>query len=53
MAVPEFQTFILPVLKATADGNEHTLPEVRDQVAIVLGLTADDSSEMIPSGRKT
>jgi restriction system protein len=53
MAVPGFQELTLPVLREYADGQEHTTREVRDRVAIRLGLTADDLAEVLPSGRQT
>ncbi|MBV9859623.1 MAG: restriction endonuclease [Alphaproteobacteria bacterium] len=51
MPVPDFQSLMLPVLRATADG-EITAPELRDRVAHEMGLTAADLAEMLPSGRQ-
>ncbi len=53
MAVPEFQTFLLPLLRLSADGDEHSLPEVKSAIADELGLTEEDRAELVPSGRKT
>lgn len=53
MAVPNFQSFILPVLKASSDGSEHSLVEVREKVVKDMGLTTNDLAELVPSGRKT
>lgn len=53
MAVPDFQSFMLPLLKLLADDREHSLPEVRDILADEMGLGPDDRAEMIPSNRKT
>ena len=52
MAVPDFQSLMLPVLKAFADGGEPTLAQVRERVAAVEGLSAEDVREMLPSGRQ-
>lgn len=53
MAMPEFQTFILPVLRATSDGADHTLADVREAVAREMRLSAEDLAELVTSGRKT
>lgn len=52
MAVPDFQTLMLPVLRELADGQPRSTREVRERVARALELTADDVSEMLPSGRQ-
>ena len=51
MPVPDFQSLMLPTLKALADGQE-TPAEVCARVAASEGLTPDDMREMIPSGRQ-
>jgi restriction system protein len=33
MAVPDFQSCMLPLLKLASDGNEHTLAEAVDKLA--------------------
>jgi len=53
MPVPDFQSLMLPALKAFAGGGEPTLGQVREQVAAAAGLSADDVREMLPSGRQT
>lgn len=52
MAVPDFQSLMLPVLRATAAG-EISAAELRNRVANELGLTQNDLAEMLPSGRQT
>jgi restriction system protein len=52
MAVPDFQSLMLPVLRATADG-EINSADLRTKVANQLNLTDSDLSEMLPSGRQT
>ena len=42
MAVPDFQSLTLPVLREFADGHEHATKNVRQRVATQLGLTAVD-----------
>jgi restriction system protein len=51
MAIPDFQTLMLPVLQFAADGRVHTLAEARDAIAAKFGLTAADRAELLPSGR--
>ena len=53
MAVPNYQSLMLPVLKALADGRELSISEVRARVAASVGLTVDDMREMLPSGRQS
>ncbi len=52
MPVPDFQSLMLPALKAFAGGGEPTLTQVRERVAAAEGLSADDVREMLPSGRQ-
>ena len=51
--VPDFQSLMLPVLKALAGGSEVQLAEVRGRVAEAEQLTADDQRELLPSGRQS
>ncbi len=53
MAVPDFQSLMLPLLKFSGDGKEHTMQEARDRLAKVMGLTEEDLRERLPSGRQT
>lgn len=50
VAVPEFQTFMRPVLNFHADGRPHAVAQVRDAVADLLGITVEDRKVMLPSG---
>ncbi len=51
MAVPDFQSLMLPVLCATAE--ETSSADLRSRVASELRLTDADLAEMLPSGRQT
>ena len=53
MAIPAFQTFLLPLLRLAADNGEHSLPDAKERLASELGLTVEDRAELVPSGRKT
>lgn len=50
MAVPEFQSLMLPILRALADGESHHWREQREACVRELGLTEEDRVETIPSG---
>jgi restriction system protein len=50
MAVPDFQSIMLPLLKLSADQKEHTVKEIEDILANEFNLTKEDRVEMLPSG---
>jgi restriction system protein len=52
MAVPGFQSLMLPILQITDDGEEHTSVEVSDILAQQFHLTEDDLREPLPSGKQ-
>jgi restriction system protein len=52
MSVPDFQTLMLPVLKASSKG-EVRISEVIDQLASEFGLSQEQLSELLPSGKTT
>lgn len=53
MAVPDFQSLMLPTLKALADSAETPVSEIRKRVATAERLTEEDRREMLPSGKQT
>ena len=53
MPVPDYQSLMLPTLKALSDGVETSISELRARIAIAEGLTQEDVSEKLPSGRQT
>ena len=53
MAVPDFQTMMMPFLEFLRDGNEHSYKEIAIALAEHYQLTDDDVNEMIPSKRQT
>ena len=52
MAIPDFQSIMLPLLKFCADGKEHTNREALDALAQEFGLTEDEQKELLPSGQQ-
>jgi restriction system protein len=51
MAIPDFQSFMLPVLQSLSDGEQHHKSEIADCVASSLKLTEEDISDLLPSGK--
>ncbi|MFD2934463.1 restriction endonuclease [Spirosoma flavum] len=50
MPVPDFQSLMLPLLKFSADGLEHTPREAVEALAKTFNLTDSDRQELLPSG---
>jgi len=53
MPVPDYQSFMLPIMKCVLDGKEHTSKQIRNNIAIMLGLSEKDLAERLPSGVQT
>jgi restriction system protein len=53
MSVPDFQSFMLPMLKITADGSEHPMADFRERLSQEMGLSPEDLQEKLPSGIQT
>ena len=53
MAVPDFQSFMLPLLKFASDGKEHSQSEASEALSHHFSITESDRREMLPSGRQT
>jgi restriction system protein len=49
MAIPDYQTLMLPVLKRATFG-EVSVPEIRDSVAEEFALTAEEKEQLLQSG---
>lgn len=50
MAVPDFQTLMLPFLRAVGDGRERRTGEMIERLADEFHLTQDEREELLPSG---
>ena len=50
MAIPDYQTIMLPLLKFAADGNEHSTRESIEYLANQFKLTDEERKELLPSG---
>ena len=52
MAIPDYQAFMLPLLKFAADGEVYPFREVVEALAGEFELTNDEREELLPSGRQ-
>jgi restriction system protein len=53
VAIPDFQTVMLPLMEALADGQERTMREVTDLLADRFKLTEPERQEVLPSGQQS
>lgn len=53
MAIPDYETIMLPLLHSLADQKEHTMQEVLDILAEHFHLTPEERKELLPSGQQT
>ena len=52
MAIPDYQSLMLPVLKLASDGLEHRMSDVVDSLGSQLKLTEAEREELLPSGKQ-
>jgi len=52
MAIPDYETLMLPVLKVAGDGQEHRIGNVVNQLARDFGLTEEEKQQILPSGKQ-
>ncbi|MBL8062878.1 MAG: restriction endonuclease [Anaerolineales bacterium] len=53
MAIPDFQSLMLPLLHLASNEKEHSLQEATRILAQQFKLTNEELAELLPSGRKT
>src|SRR5205809_859788 len=53
MAVPDFQSLMLPMMRIASDGKEHSLREARELLSSQFRLTDTDLEELLASGRQS
>lgn len=51
MAIPDFQTLMLPLLKSVEDKREHLFRDIVELLAKQYGLTDEERKQLLPSGR--
>lgn len=52
MPIPDFQSIMLPLLKLTADRQEHRRQDVAEPLAAQLGVTPEEQTKLLPSKRQ-
>jgi restriction system protein len=52
VAIPDYQSLMLPLLIYASDGNEHSLRDAIEALAMKFSLTPDERREVLPSGRQ-
>lgn len=52
MAIPDYQTIMLPLLEYSGDNKEHSLREAINHLAKVFNLSQEEQKELLPSGRQ-
>ena len=50
MAIPDYQSLMLPVLQLASDGKEHKFSQAVEMLANKFGLTTEERIELLPSG---
>lgn len=53
MSIPDYQSFMLPLLEAVSDGKSHVLRDLTRQLSNRFGLSEDERQELLPSGQQT
>ncbi len=53
MAIPDYQSIMLPLLQFYKDGQEHSLRETIDALATQYHLTDEERNELLPSGQQS
>jgi len=51
MAIPDFQSLMLPLLKVVADGREYRLRDAVELLAEEFHITDEERQQLLPSGR--
>src|ERR1700687_2059653 len=52
MAIPDYQTCMLHLLRLASDGAEHTLKDAVPVLADIFHLTDAERTELLPSGQQ-
>jgi restriction system protein len=53
MAIPDYQSIMLPLLQYSSDGKEHSLREAIESLGREFQLTDSEKKELLPSGQQT
>ena len=52
MAIPDYQSFFMPLMRYASDGESHRLRDAYEHLSEEFGLTPEERKEMLPSGRQ-
>jgi len=52
MVIPDYQSIMLPLLRFSTDGNEHSMREAIEGLSEQFGLTDAEKNELLPSGQQ-
>src|SRR5271157_3957264 len=53
MAIPDYQTIMLPLLQFAGDEKEHILREAVEKLSDIFGLSEEERDVLLPSGQQT
>lgn len=53
MAIPDYQTIMLPLLQLCGDEKEHDIHNAVEKLANIFHLTGEEKNELLPSGQQT
>jgi restriction system protein len=53
VAIPDYETCMLPLLSRLADGEVHTMKDLSREVADHFGLTEEERQRVLPSGQQS
>ena len=53
MPIPDYQTIMLPLLKAVSDGATYKISDVREKLSSVFKLNDNERRELLPSGTQS
>ena len=51
MAIPDYQTLMLPLLRTLQDGRPHPVGDIVQSLSDEFRLTAEEREQLLPSGR--
>jgi restriction system protein len=52
MAIPDYQSVMLPLLKIAGDDKEHSIRDTIEKISSMFKLTEDERKRVLPSGQQ-
>lgn len=53
MAIPDYETVMLPLMQFAADGKEYSINEITKHLADLFKLTTEEREQRTPSGQSS